>query len=151
VTNGNAVFGGSQYAALMTDYLYTHGTISGTFRGLVAGDRYLVLFYSAANSAFRVTNFTVNDSTQTVTDPNRSPILARGVTYADFTTTPDALGTLSFTVTVGPNGDTEANLDGIQLQDLGPASSAVPEPASLTLAALGALSLLGYGWRRRAT
>jgi hypothetical protein len=25
----------------------------------------------------------------------------------------------------------------------------VPEPASLTLAGLGALSLLGYGWRRR--
>ena len=30
-----------------------------------------------------------------------------------------------------------------------PAASAVPEPASLTLLGIGALGLLGYGWRRR--
>ena len=147
VTNGPAIFDGSPFAALMTDYLYTHGTISGTFQGLVADDQYRVLFYSAANSAFRVTNFTVNGSTQSVTDPNRSPLLAQGVTYADFTTTPDALGTLAFTVTVGPNGDAEANLDGIQLQDLGPAASAAPEPASLVLLGLGMLGLVAS--RRR--
>src|SRR5262249_41048821 len=107
VTNGPAIFDGSPFPAPMGAYLYTHGTIGGTFQGLVAGDRYRVLFYSAANSAFRVTDFTVNGSTQTVTDPNRSPILAQGVTYAGFTTSPDALGTLAFTVTVGPNGDGE--------------------------------------------
>src|SRR5262245_14527629 len=101
VTNGPAIFDGSPYAALMTDYLYTHGTISGTFQGLVTDDRYRVLFYSAANSVFRVTDFTVDGLTQTVTDPNGSPILAQGVTYADFTTTPNALGTLAFTLTVG--------------------------------------------------
>jgi hypothetical protein len=29
------------------------------------------------------------------------------------------------------------------------AATAVPEPASLTLLGLGALGLLGYGWRRQ--
>jgi hypothetical protein len=46
-----------------------------------------------------------------------------------------------------PNGGSKLN--GLQLRDLGPAVSAVPEPASVTLATLGALGLLGYGWRKR--
>jgi hypothetical protein len=32
---------------------------------------------------------------------------------------------------------------------IGPAATAAPEPASLTLLGIGALGLLGYGWRRR--
>jgi hypothetical protein len=41
-------------------------------------------------------------------------------------------------------------LNGLELRDLSPAApAAVPEPASLTLLGIGALGLLGYGWRRR--
>jgi hypothetical protein len=43
---------------------------------------------------------------------------------------------------------TGAHADSFTLQ-IGPAATAAPEPASLTLAATGALGLLGYGWRKR--
>jgi hypothetical protein len=72
--------------------------------------------------------------------------------FAPFTITSGfqaGVNTLTFVVPngtelgAGPQGPT-----GMQVQMTGTANT-VPEPASLTLVGLGALSLAGYGWRRR--
>jgi hypothetical protein len=60
------------------------------------------------------------------------------------------------TDTVGTNSSSSATSAQAQFFDspvtalgFGPAATAAPEPASLTLLGLGALGLLGYGWRKR--
>jgi hypothetical protein len=48
------------------------------------------------------------------------------------------------------SGTSESHLlYGYALLTVGPTTSAVPEPSTLTLLGIGSLGLLGYGWRRR--
>jgi hypothetical protein len=82
----------------------------------------------------------VNGSSQKVVTPDRQFVLGDG--YADFTTTADGSGNLSFTTTHGINGR-EGDLDGLQL------APAVPEPASMTLFGVGLAGIVGYTWRKR--
>jgi MYXO-CTERM domain-containing protein len=60
---------------------------------------------------------------------------------------PTSTGTYSLFGIVLNTGSTDvANLDTLVITE---STTATPEPASLTLAAIGAVGLAGYGWRRR--
>jgi hypothetical protein len=87
------------------------------------------------------------------TDPN-----GYGGAYVTYTINPTVGGVESGTVNFG-NGGIEGNggTDYFSLEEatgltgvaLGSVTLATPEPASLIMAASGALTVFGYGWRRR--
>jgi hypothetical protein len=92
---------------------------------------------------------TINGDTQTVTITGDDNVtLASDVLTLNASTTnfPGAGLTLTTQPFISSPGGVGAVIN-FNLQ--GTVSSAVPEPASLTLLGVGACGLLGYGWRRR--
>jgi hypothetical protein len=124
---GGALFDGMPYANLMTAYLFAdnHGvTGPGTvsFAGLTPGDSYQLSLYSAANSAGRITDFTLSDGQMQSVTPTGSATFAQGDTYADFTTTANSQGQLSITITAGDADEGDLN----RIQAPGPRSDRRP-------------------------
>jgi len=146
-TGSSAIFEGTPFATLLDAYLvgdvFGRGAGTVTLSGLTAGARYQLILYSVANNIGRVTDFTVGGTTQSVV-PTSTTMLTAGVNYTDFTAVADALGHLTISFTAGANSS-EGDLNGLQLQEL---TISMPEPASLTLLAMG-LAGLGMVLRTR--
>jgi hypothetical protein len=92
---------------------------------------------------------TVNPGDFTIVNPNSGDL--KGIGSPDFTSTGSAIdfGYL-LQVTGGGFFTSVTGIDNYSLTVAATsAAPAVPEPTSLTLLALGSLTLVGYGWRRR--
>jgi hypothetical protein len=160
------------YAAeLNTTFLYNPST-QGAITGLTwesdslttnafGGTEYLliqqagVLYFTPAVTEGSTSNAwlhfsrTVNPGDFTIVNPNSGDL--KGIGSPDFTSTGSAIdfGYL-LQVTGGGFFTSVTGIDNYSLTVAATsAAPAVPEPTSLTLLALGSLTLVGYGWRRR--
>jgi hypothetical protein len=95
-------------------------SFSGSIVGLFLGDLLVPLGYTS------------NQNITTAATWNNATISSLGLTP----------GTYTYTWGSGPTADSLT-------VRVNPAATAVPEPASLTLLAIGAAGLAGYGWRKR--
>ena len=144
-------FGGTPAFAdyLLADYYYVTDTTPATFTigGLTAGHAYDIYFYSQAGSSDstdRAATFTLDGSSHDLTAFTADSFV-EGTNYVVFTVTPT--GTVLTGSFVGNLGGNEAELNGLQIVDLG--ASSIPEPSTYaTLAGLAALGL-AVGQRRR--
>lgn len=79
-------------------------------------------------------------------NPTPNPTSAGLGQYAVGTFTADAT---SEVITFSGSENFIGWVNGLQLRNLGPAATGVPEPSTLTLLGMGAVCSVGYGWRRR--
>jgi hypothetical protein len=123
-------------------------TLTLTISGLTIGQQYEFEWWDNTSS-------TVFQPGQTTTATAGNSVTLRGNTtnqfggtgqFAPGTFTADATSEVITFTAVAPSLEF---VNGFQLRDLGPAVTAVPEPASAIPLITGALALLGYGWRRR--
>jgi hypothetical protein len=150
-TGSGCLMSAASTAALMCDYLYVASTapaVKVTFAGLTPGSLFDLILYSMANDPGRVTDFTLDSTTQSVTAAAGNN-LVQGTNYARFSGTVGAGGELAFTTAAGQRQDiglAEGNLDGIQLTQT-PAQ--VPEPASAALVLVALAAAVGVRRRQR--
>lgn len=144
IPSGQIGFGGTPSFAgsLLADYYYVIGNTPATFTigGLTAGHAYNIYFYSEAGSSGstdRAATFTLDGVSKNLTAFTVGSFV-EGTNYVMFATTPSG-ATLNGSF-VGNLGGNEAELNGLQIVDLGVA--AVPEPA--TYAGLLSLAVLGF-------
>jgi len=146
-TRAGCLMSSTSFAPLICDYIYrgrgSNATV--TLAGLTPGAAFDLFLYSMANDTGRITDFTLDGVTQSVTAAN-VPGFVFGTNYTQFTGVVASAGQLSFTFTgaVSTGFFNEGNLDGIQLTQR--LSQTVPEPGTL---ALVGMALVAVACQRR--
>lgn len=135
------------YKTLLATATNTSSPITLTISGLTVGDTYQFEFWSHASNPNYVGNrpVTANGDGGTVLVNSNASNAVGGL--GQF-----AIGTFlanSSTQTISFSGPSGVPLDGFQLRDTTPISAPVPEPASLAIWGLSALSCAVVGYRRR--
>ncbi len=150
ISSGQVGFGGTPSFAgnLLADYYYVGGTTPATFTigGLTPGHDYQVYIYSQPGSSGvtdRDATITLESASQNLTARSINSF-QEGVNYVVFNVSSIGGTTLSGSF-VGSLGGNEAELNGLQIVDLG--AAAVPEPSAF--AALAGATFLGLAALRR--
>ena len=147
IPSGQVGFGGSADGNLLADYYYVGGTTPATFTigGLTTGHSYDVYIYSQPGSSGetdRAATFTLGSDSKSLPAFSINGFI-ENTNYVVFHAT-SVGGTLSGSF-VGSLGGNEAEMNGLQIVDLG--ATPIPEPSRY--AALAGLALLGFVAVRR--
>jgi hypothetical protein len=139
------VYNGMTYHSHSGDYFAALGSasLSGSVSqslSTTAGQSYTISLWLASDG-LTANEFKVLWDGSTLSDQTNIP--AQGYLEQSYTVQGTGTDTLMF---YGGDGPGYLSLDDVSVVAAG---SAVPEPASFTLLALGIASIAGYGWRRR--
>jgi hypothetical protein len=151
---GTLAANGTPPSGLSTSYqtllksLTLAGPFTLTMNGLTIGDQYEFEWWSNKSD----TRSILLPPSLTTAMAGNSVVLSSNTTNTTGGVGQFAIGKFTFDGTsevITFSGTNGTVLNGLQLRDLGPAATGVPEPSTLTLLSLGSLGLLGYGCRRR--
>lgn len=155
INSGGANYTVSSSNALLGHYLYVNSSTEGfTLKGLTAGGTYDLYLYSANGStSSQPATFTIGATSLAPGGGNSSatatsiPTSDEGISYVEFTNLTPVFNAGNYEITAAWSNTSGVSkygvFNGLQLV------TAVPEPASLGLVAIGTMGLLLLGRKRK--